>query len=348
MSTFSWRTQPLSAAVTGRRLPRDPRRRTVRTRVVVIVAVLAVVAALLYFLLREAPPEPPIPGEPTPVEPTVEAEPAVLWAAGDIARCDRDGEPEEGAVLTAELIEQDDGIVAALGDLAYPDGTEEDFEECYDQTWGAFRDRTRPALSNHDDNTDEGDPYFEYFESLDMPEPEGWYSYELGEWHVIVLNSNCGNVGGCDEGDPQGEWLREELDQVDTDNILAYWHNPLFSAGLVEHLIEVFDAVEVPVLAGGEQRVVPVGEDVVGIDLVELLAPPLPLGVALVAAADVAAVGVQHDDVPLAQLVGVPALRLRHVERLEVLEIGIALIGVVVVVAQRRTGAVAKRPPGLV
>src|SRR5680860_316106 len=247
MSTFSWRTQPLSAAVTGRRLPRDPRRRTVRTRVVVIVAVLAVVAALLYFLLREAPPEPPIPGEPTPVEPTVEAEPAVLWAAGDIARCDRDGEPEEGAVLTAELIEQDDGIVAALGDLAYPDGTEEDFEECYDQTWGAFRDRTRPALGNHDDNTDEGDPYFEYFESLDMPEPEGWYSYELGEWHVIVLNSNCGNVGGCDEGDPQGEWLREELDQVDTDNILAYWHNPLFSAGehgnfdRVEDLYEMLD-----------------------------------------------------------------------------------------------------------
>ena len=199
-----------------------------RARIVTAVVaglVVLLLAVVLFLLLR---PEPP-----------AEAR-AVLLAAGDVARCNDDGEPLEGALLTGALIEQQDGIVAALGDLAYSDGSAEDFEECYDPAWGSFKARTRPALGNHDDNTRQAAPYFDYFSHVEMPEPEGWYSYSLRSWHVIVLNSNCGEVGGCDADDPQGRWLRQELASVETGNILAYWHAPLFSTG--DH--GSFDAIE--------------------------------------------------------------------------------------------------------
>ena len=168
----------------------------------------------------------------TPVEESREAvvapagAPAVLLVAGDIADC------EGQADATAALLDDHEGVVAAVGDLAYPRGTPEDFARCYDPTWGRVRDRTRPALGNHDVAGGDAQGYFGYFDDGAVgPRPGGYYGYALGNWHVVVLNSTCALAGGCGPDSDQVRWLRDELAAAETDNILAYWHHPRFSTG---------------------------------------------------------------------------------------------------------------------
>ena len=154
----------------------------------------------------------------------------VLVGAGDIASCK---EPQ-GARATAKLIEQIPGTVFAAGDLAYESGVWEQFRDCYGPTWGRFKDRTKPALGNHEyaDKTAAG--YFDYWGSRGGPRGKGYYSYDLGAWHVVVLNTNCyvPDLGGCGEGSPQETWLKEDLAKNPKACILAYGHHALFSSGL--------------------------------------------------------------------------------------------------------------------
>ena len=152
--------------------------------------------------------------------------PAVLIGAGDIADCTL----LAGAEATAKLIEQNPGTVMAIGDLAYPDGTKENFE-CYDKTWGRFKSRTRPAVGNHEFHSTGATFYFQYFGDVAGSSQDGFYSYELGAWHIVVLNSECVQVGGCDAGSRQEKWLRADLKAHPTACTLAYFHKPLFSSG---------------------------------------------------------------------------------------------------------------------
>jgi hypothetical protein len=151
---------------------------------------------------------------------------AVLVGAGDIADC----KDLAGAEATAKLLDQIPGTVFAAGDLAYPDGSKEDFV-CYDQTWGRAKSRTRPAVGNHEFHSAGGTPYFDYFGAPAGDPKTGYYSYELGTWHIIVLNSECKDVGGCDSGSSQEKWLRADLAGHPVACTLAYWHKPLFSSG---------------------------------------------------------------------------------------------------------------------
>jgi hypothetical protein len=152
--------------------------------------------------------------------------PPVLIAAGDIADCG-----ERGDEATAALVRRLDGTVAALGDLAYPNGSQQAFDECYDPSWGAVKKRTRPTAGNHEYETRDAKAYFDYFGKAAGERGQGYYSYDLGAWHIIVLNSNCGAVGGCAADSPQGRWLRADLAAHARDCTLAYWHHPLFSSG---------------------------------------------------------------------------------------------------------------------
>ncbi len=149
----------------------------------------------------------------------------MLIAAGDIAACD-----EEGDSATAALVAELEGTVATLGDTVYPYGSDTTYAECYDPVWGEFLDRTRPAMGNHDAQEDGGAAYFRYLGDAAGTPGEGWYSYDLGAWHVIVLNSNCGLVD-CDVGSPQHQWLTDDLAGTDAACTLVYWHHPLFSSG---------------------------------------------------------------------------------------------------------------------
>jgi hypothetical protein len=151
---------------------------------------------------------------------------AVLVGAGDIADC----KDLSGAEATAKLIEQIPGTVMAVGDLAYPDGSAENFK-CYDQTWGRLKDRTRPTPGNHEFHTEGATPYFDYWGAAAGDPKTGYYSYDLGAWHIISLNSECEAVGGCDAGSPQEKWLRADLAAHPVACTLAYWHKPRFSTG---------------------------------------------------------------------------------------------------------------------
>lgn len=152
---------------------------------------------------------------------------AVLIGAGDIADCSN----LAGAEATAKLLEANPGTVMALGDLAYPNGTAEDFK-CYDKTWGRVKDRTRPAVGNHEFHSSGATHYFQYFGAAAGDPKTGYYSYDLGSWHIVVLNSECAEVGGCGAGSPEEKWLRADLAAHPTGCTLAYFHKPRFSSGL--------------------------------------------------------------------------------------------------------------------
>ena len=151
---------------------------------------------------------------------------AILLGAGDIADCT----DLSGAEATAKLLEANPGTVMAIGDLAYPDGTKENFA-CYDKTWGRVKSRTRPAVGNHEFYSASAAYYFDYFGAAAGDPKDGYYSYDLGSWHIIVLNSECKEVGGCDAGSREEKWLRADLAAHPAACTLAYFHKPLFSSG---------------------------------------------------------------------------------------------------------------------
>jgi acid phosphatase type 7 len=150
----------------------------------------------------------------------------VLVGAGDIADC----ADLSGAAATAKLLQKIPGTVIAVGDLAYPDGSKENFA-CYNQTWGFVKDRTRPAPGNHEFHAKGATFYFQYFGKAAGDAGDGFYSYDLGAWHIISLNSECVDVGGCQAGSREERWLRADLAAHPASCTLAYFHKPLFSSG---------------------------------------------------------------------------------------------------------------------
>ena len=148
--------------------------------------------------------------------------PAVLVGAGDIAECTKNGDS-----LTANLLDGIPGTVFAGGDNAYPDGSSSDYTSCYNPTWGRHKARTRPVPGNHDYNTPNASGYFNYFGAAAGASGKGYYSYNLGDWHVVALNSNI----AMNLGSPQEQWLRADLASNTKRCTLAYWHHPLFSSG---------------------------------------------------------------------------------------------------------------------
>ena len=151
------------------------------------------------------------------------AAPEIFVGAGDIALCTPDGNHE----ATAQLLDTIGGTVFALGDNAYYRGTAEEYRDCYDRTWGRHKNRTRPVPGNHEYETAGASPYFDYFGIHAGPHGLGYYSFDLGAWHVIALNSNI----PVSAGSTQGAWLRTDLAANRSGCTLAYWHHPRFSSG---------------------------------------------------------------------------------------------------------------------
>jgi len=169
-----------------------------------------------------APSPMPVQVQVTDSAPTYAGPPAVLVGAGDIGQC---GSP--GSELTAKLLDVIDGTVVAAGDNAYPSGSREDYRNCYHPTWGRHLSRTRPTPGNHEYETSNAEAYFEYFGSNAGPAGRGYYSYNLGAWHIVSLNSEV----DVRAGSPQEQWLRTDLEANRTVCTAAYWHRPRFSSG---------------------------------------------------------------------------------------------------------------------
>jgi acid phosphatase type 7 len=159
----------------------------------------------------------------------------VLAGAGDIAKSG------PGKEATARLLDAiNPHAVAAVGDLAYHEGTLEQFMTLYDPTWGRHKERTRPALGNHEYQTAGAAGYFDYFNGVGVTSgpagerAKGYYAYDLGAWRFYVLNSNCTPAGGCGALSPQTKWLRSDLAANPRLCVGAYWHDPRFTAGQYE------------------------------------------------------------------------------------------------------------------
>jgi len=156
----------------------------------------------------------------------------ILVGAGDIARCGRQ-EAEQTAQLLDQVIAGGiETVVFTAGDNAYESGTIEEYEQCYGPTWGRHKDRTRPVLGNHENQLGSTAGYFQYYGPIAGDPEEGYYSFELGSWHIVVLNTgdHCRTVT-CDAGSAQVQWLLADLAEHGAFCTLAIWHAPLFTTG---------------------------------------------------------------------------------------------------------------------
>jgi hypothetical protein len=162
----------------------------------------------------------------TPIPPASSGDSAVLYAAGDIVSCDR---TDDEAV--SKLLDNTNGTIAVLGDNVYESGTAAEYANCYDPSWGRHKARTRPAVGNHEYLSTNAAPYFAYFGAAAGDPTKGYYSYDLGDWHVVVLNSNCSKVK-CDPSSAQYQWLQSDLKNHPNSCTLAYYHHPAYSSGV--------------------------------------------------------------------------------------------------------------------
>ena len=163
----------------------------------------------------------------------------VIAAAGDIA-CNPNGGNFNGGAGTATLCHQaatygllvDAGLTAVLvlGDSQYEKGEYANFLASYDPSWGRVKAITYPAPGNHEYDTPGATGYYRYFGAAAGDPAKGYYSFDVGTWHLIALNSECSPVGGCGAGSPQEQWLRADLAAHPAACTLAYWHHPRFSS----------------------------------------------------------------------------------------------------------------------
>jgi hypothetical protein len=195
------------------------------------------------------------------------AGPVTIAAAGDIA-CPASSPDYAGGAGTAGACRQraTSDLVAGhgydavlvLGDLQYDNGSAASFQQVYGPTWGRVRSVTRPVIGNHEYGSG-GDAYFDYFGAAAGPRGQGWYSFDLGGWHVVALNSNCDRVG-CARGSAQERWLAADLAAHPSRCTLAMWHHPRWSGGehgdnpVVSALVEDLYAAGADVILNGHDH----------------------------------------------------------------------------------------------
>jgi hypothetical protein len=157
----------------------------------------------------------------------------VIATAGDIACLRSTASPTTcHQETTAGLVRQlAPTAVLPLGDEQYETGTLDGFSGAYDPTWGQFKAITKPVPGNHEYQTPGATGYYSYYGAAAGDPTKGYYSYDLGSWHMIALNGNCGAIGGCGPGSPQDQWLQADLASKHNVCTLAYWHQPRFSSG---------------------------------------------------------------------------------------------------------------------
>src|SRR5690606_31562196 len=193
-----------------------------RRRLIGVVVIVAVAIAGVLLLLRACEDEQP--------------QSVSIVAAGDMG-CDPK-DPGSGTALECQAKAVSDIAVGlkpyafiGLGDYQYEIPTTEGYETVYHPTWGRLRDITFPAIGNQEYKVHEANTFHTYFGERSGPD-QGYWSVQLGQWHVVFLNSNCTVViGGCGAGSPQHRWLQEDLAANDTKCTMAVWHHPRWSNG---------------------------------------------------------------------------------------------------------------------
>jgi acid phosphatase type 7 len=195
----------------------------------------------------------------------------VIAAAGDIA-CDPQDPGYNNGNGTADrcqqratsdlLVGRGLSAVLPLGDLQYTAASAANLSAVYDPTWGRVKSISRPILGNHESG---GMAYFDYFNGKGAsdgpagPRGKGYYSFDVGGWHLVALNSNCSRVS-CSAGSEQAAWLRADLAANPAHCTLAYWHDPRFSSGYggsnssTQALWQALDEAGVEILLSGSSH----------------------------------------------------------------------------------------------
>lgn len=162
----------------------------------------------------------------------------VMIGVGDIATCSNSGDEATAllvdGVLLANAAANVETVVFTLGDHAYPEGSDEYLSRCFTPSWGdsakLIMKAIRPSVGNHDYMVERGAPYYRYFGTRAGEAGKGYYSYDVGDWHVVVLNSELAIEGTVAERRVQDEWLRADLQGNRKLCTMAYFHHPLFSS----------------------------------------------------------------------------------------------------------------------
>jgi hypothetical protein len=175
-----------------------------------------------------------------------------VGAAGDVACSPRTTGWNRGSgtwtdcrqALVADMLGAGNlDAVFALGDLQYPRGDLADFRSGYGASWGRLLPITHPVVGNHEYEDGSGAAgYWDYFGAAAGTRGQGWYSFDLGAWHVVALNTNCEFVG-CRAGSAQEQWLRADLAAHPTRCTLAIMHHPRFTSGPNENGLAGFPQV---------------------------------------------------------------------------------------------------------
>jgi hypothetical protein len=165
----------------------------------------------------------------------------VVAAAGDVACAPDDPNYHNGTgtstacrqLATSNLLVNGDfDAVLALGDLQYDSGSLSDFNASYDPSWGRVKSITYPVVGNHEYGQSNASGYFQYFGSRAGTAGQGWYSFDIGGWHIVAINSNCDRLsGGCGSGSTEETWLRNDLADHPTACTIAMWHHARYSSG---------------------------------------------------------------------------------------------------------------------
>jgi acid phosphatase type 7 len=194
-----------------------------------------VVVGLLLGDVVDAGPAPADAGATTPAPP----EKWILVGAGDIADCTTDDDDKTARLVDAVIKANKNVRVFTAGDNAYPAGRAQDFASCYAPTWGRFKDKTLATPGNHDYLTQDAAPFASYF-GFTAGQPF-WRSVDVGAWHIVLLDSNCGPNGKrggssepveCGPTSPQAQWLEEDLRKSTAKCTALIWHHARFSSGL--------------------------------------------------------------------------------------------------------------------
>lgn len=188
-----------------------------------------------------------------------------IAAAGDIA-CDPDDVGFDGSSSTRCHMEATSDVLLAnnytavltLGDHQYNSGTTSEFMASYDPTWGRVKSKTYPSVGNHEYGTSNASGYFNYFGARAGDPTKGYYSFDLGGWHFLAINSNCTRIsGGCAVGSPQYQWVAADLAANPARCTIAFWHHPRYSSGhdgdatfMADIWNKLYDAGAEMVLAG--------------------------------------------------------------------------------------------------
>lgn len=171
----------------------------------------------------------PLPSQTVTPTHTPTPESIQLIGAGDIAYC---GPADLGDEATADILERfPSAVVFTAGDNVSGEGRLVEYKNCFGPTWGRFLEHLHPSPGNHDFMANTGAAYYEYFGGAAGQPGQGYYSYDLGDWHIVSLNSNCDAIA-CGPNSAQAAWLRKDLAANEKQCKLLYWHHPRYSSGI--------------------------------------------------------------------------------------------------------------------